>query len=133
MHNDMFYSEFWADFEMMNKTTHQGLPYDVRSIMHYPPFLHSSNGRPNFIPLRPFTEPIGTALIPSYYDYLHINLLYCQGTLASNGINYCLFTYLFFIYFFLYLLSYDTLQEGKVFECKHICMHINMVGEENYI
>ena len=59
----------------------QALPYDIHSIMHYDPFAYSSNGRATMT-----LYPQGCLLsiwekqdMPTIYDYLHINLLYCHG------------------------------------------------------
>ena len=84
----MFHSEFRSAYDMMaRETTDQGLPYDFGSIMHYPSIAYSSNGRPTFVVLKATRESIGTKCTPTYYDYLHVNLLYCQGTKASDGIE----------------------------------------------
>ena len=79
--HDIFDSEFWHEYSGFKETTDQGLPYDFGSIMHYASTDQSSNGKPTFLLLNNVSKPIGTTTTATYYDYLHINLLYCQGTL----------------------------------------------------
>ena len=62
----------------------QGLPYDIHSIMHFSSFACSVNGRPTMT-LHPHGYLLPTQTkqdMPTVYDYLHINLLYCHGKYA---------------------------------------------------
>lgn len=65
--------------------TTQGLPYDVRSIMHYSAYAFSHNGMPTI-------EPVDTSILLSdlgqrqaltTLDIKHIQSLYCNGELPS--------------------------------------------------
>ena len=101
----MFDSECRVEYHKVSEyeATDQGLPYDFESIMHYASDDFSSNGKPTFVPRKRFLRPIGTADNASYYDYFHINLLYCQGTLTSDGKEVTLF---------IYILLYTTSRKG---------------------
>lgn len=59
----------------------QGLPYDFESVMHYTSKASSKNGRSTLLPKDSNIPPqlLGNAQVPTTYDYLHINLLYCGG------------------------------------------------------
>ena len=82
--------EFWPEYEIRDRTTDQGLPYDYRSIMHYRPSGCSNNRKPVFYPLHVPMDAIRSTLTepPTYLDYLHINLLYCEGALISSCMRY---------------------------------------------
>ena len=67
----------------------QGIPYDYLSIMHFDQKQFSANNRPTFMPKNskiPFDSP-WLWDTPSYYDYLHINLLYCGGEQLMHEIK----------------------------------------------
>ena len=59
----------------------QGVPYDYKSIMHYQEFAGTKNGQRVIVRLTNIFEPlyIGQFNFPSVYDFLHVNLLYCNG------------------------------------------------------
>ena len=61
-----------------DKTTTQGLSFEYNSIMFFDRLEYLGNGCPRYsfpsnLPNR------STLVLPSDQDYLHINLLYCQG------------------------------------------------------
>ena len=58
----------------------QGVPYEYSSLMHYKADAYSSNGHYTILPLTnvPITV-LGESDLPTKFDYLHINLLYCKG------------------------------------------------------
>ena len=69
-----------------NRTTTQGLLFQYSSIMFFDHLEYSRNSRPTYSvpPDRP--DPSNYAL-PSVKDYLHINLLYCQGQRTRKDIS----------------------------------------------
>lgn len=73
-------------FYIFNDLTTQGVPYDYKSIMHYEYLAASKNSQPTMEPLNPniTLEDLGSALAPTEYDYLHLNLLYCQGNVKLS-------------------------------------------------
>ena len=68
-------------FERLDKLITQGVPYDYKSIMHYECFAATKNYHHVMRPLTLEVTPqdLGSAALPTDYDYLHINLLYCPG------------------------------------------------------
>ena len=75
-------TEDWNEFKVNTKVGTQGVPYDYESIMHYPEFIGSKRV---IVPLRNISEPpfLWQSNYPSLYDYLHVNLLYCNGRYIS--------------------------------------------------
>ena len=70
--------------------TTQGVPYDYYSIMHYTCYTGSKNQLPTMLPqVAGITDQVGMGELPSEYDYLHINLLYCGGERRLKFLNYC--------------------------------------------
>ena len=72
------------NFYKVEDASAQGLPYDIYSIMHFTSFACSINGEATMT-----LQPDGYLLpmpkkqgMPTVYDYLHINLLYCHGKCA---------------------------------------------------
>lgn len=59
----------------------QGVPYEYKSLMHYSAKAHSANGLYTIVPLKQSisVDEIGGAQTATKFDYLHINLLYCEG------------------------------------------------------
>ena len=79
-------------FDILDELITQGVPYDYYSIMHYEYFAASKNNLPTMLPLNPNIRPkdLGSASLPTEYDYLHINLLYCQGDVEPYNIHHSL-------------------------------------------
>ena len=69
-------------FEMEQQAISQGLPYDYESVMH---FRHNEfsldNQSSTLVPKkeRISLESLGRSLAGTDLDYLHLNLLYCDG------------------------------------------------------
>lgn len=59
----------------------QGIPYEYESFTHFGAFHYSNNQRPTLVPKNDSIplEVLGSAKLPTLKDYLHINLLYCEG------------------------------------------------------
>ena len=57
----------------------QGLPYDVNSLMHFRPDAYAKYS--GLITITPKRRDVSwkDTVLPTSYDYLHINLLYCGG------------------------------------------------------
>ena len=95
----------------------QGLPYDIHSIMHFTSFACSVNGRATMT-LHPhgYLLPMRTEQhMPTVYDYLHINLLYCHGKctfLKKHKLK------MKFKFQFLHLLAYI---HACTYQCIHTC------------
>ena len=72
---------FHSKFKKRDDICTQGIPYDHRSIMHYKSSIYSIFGETTILPLIAGVNvtDLGSAPLPTEYDYLHINLLYCQG------------------------------------------------------
>ena len=70
-----------SEFKKRDEVCTQGIPYDYHSIMHYKSTMHSNTGEPTILPsiASMNATDLGSAPLPTEYDYLHINLLYCQG------------------------------------------------------
>ena len=71
-------------FDVEFTSTNQGLPYDFSSIMH---FQHNAFAYPNQSTLEPLSgeipkEELGRSVTGTEFDFLHINLLYCQGNVV---------------------------------------------------
>lgn len=64
-------------FDIQHDSSTEGLPYDFMSIMHPSIAMFSRNHQPTHAPLR-WIPPRGTGVFTEY-DYLHINLVYCEG------------------------------------------------------
>ena len=60
-------------------TTSQGVPYDYASIMHFTKKQFSSNGNPTLVPKATKQTRLGGANCPTFLDYFHVILLYCEG------------------------------------------------------
>lgn len=73
--------------QIVDSTT-QGLPYEYSSIMHYDSKMFSENGEATILPKVP-NATMGTSRRPTQLDYLHINLLYCDGKeiLLNTSVN----------------------------------------------
>ena len=77
------------NFDIFYKASTQQVPYDFQSIMHYGSYCYSSNGKPTLLQ-RVHSEDrvefvkVKTVKLPSDYDYLHLNLLYCEGRHAGK-------------------------------------------------
>ena len=68
-------------FDVDFTSTNQGLPYDITSVMH---FEHNVFACPNQSTLEPLSlmiakKELGSSVTGTEFDFLHINLLYCQG------------------------------------------------------
>lgn len=61
--------------------TTQGVPYDLRSIMHYGAFAFSRNGRPTIEPVDSSVSQnsLGQRNGFTQLDIQHVNTLYCGG------------------------------------------------------
>ena len=72
---------FHSKFEKYEGMVTQSVPYDYHSIMHFKSSTDPVTGRPTIVPLCGdlMKADLGSALSPTEYDYLHINLLYCKG------------------------------------------------------
>ena len=68
-------------FKKLKDISTQNVPYDYHSIMHFISKLHPVTGEPTIVSLMAGlnASDLGSALLPTEYDYLHINLLYCEG------------------------------------------------------
>lgn len=77
----------WRQFEIGQNVTSQRVPYDYFSTMHYEWDTGTVNGEPTILPVNKSiaVDILGSAKIPTEYDYLHLNLLYCGGTLAIHS------------------------------------------------
>ena len=72
---------FEVMFDVEFASTSQGLPYDFSSVMH---FQHNAFALPHKSTLKPLSlrtpnEELGSSITGTEFDFLHINLLYCQG------------------------------------------------------
>lgn len=69
----------------LNNSTSQGLPYDFESIMHFHDTAFTRKYfQSTIVPLNPIKiqpHTLGSSEHPTAFDYLHINLLYCKGTI----------------------------------------------------
>ena len=77
------------NFDILGGTTFQGVPYDFRSIMHirHNAFSNEIHCTSTVVPCNltiPSSE-LGNSYIGTDFDFLHINLLYCQGM----GVEIC--------------------------------------------
>ena len=68
-------------FDVEYTSTTQELPYDFSSTMH---FQHDAFAYPNQSTLEPLSlriakKDLGSSVTGTEFDFLHINLLYCQG------------------------------------------------------
>ena len=63
--------------------TTQGVPYDIRSIMHYSSRAFTSNGNPTILPLDTSIHEgqLGQRLELTDFDLQHVATLYCDGEL----------------------------------------------------
>ena len=57
----------------------EGLPYDIWSVTHPPNHVISQPGTKAYIKLKE-DPPLQAEKIITDYDFLHINLVYCDGT-----------------------------------------------------
>ena len=81
------------NFEINPLTSTQGLPYDYKSIMHYrcTAFRRKDFNGFSIIPVNSSIPPdlLGSAIEPTEYDFLHINLMYCGGKSYKFFSNMC--------------------------------------------
>ena len=84
-----FYVEHLKDFVIIGMSATQNVPYEFKSIMHYDAFAASINdSEPTIIPFPWYNvslHELGSSTVPTEYDYLHINLLYCEGELFCSS------------------------------------------------
>ena len=77
------------DFVISWTSATQNVPYEFQSIMHYNAFAASiSDSEPTIIPFpwhNVSLHELGSSPLPTDYDYLHINFLYCEGDLVCNS------------------------------------------------
>lgn len=68
-------------FEIQKSSESQRLPYTFKSIMHFKAAEYSKDENFTIIPRLPDIDPhiLGLSEMPSLMDYMHINLLYCDG------------------------------------------------------
>ena len=68
-------------FKISESSSTQNLPYDYHSIMHYKAFEFSKNITPTIQSLNASIPQcsLGNSGVPTSFDILHINLLYCEG------------------------------------------------------
>ena len=68
-------------FNISRSSISQQVPYDYKSIMHFRYNFGSEDENPTIRPLskKIAWNQLGQASRPTKYDYLHVNLLYCQG------------------------------------------------------
>ena len=73
----------------------QQLPYQYDSIMHFTAYQHSLNDQPTIEPLNMDipSEFLGSRNEASFWDYLHINLLYCDGNV--HHIYMCVYIFIY--------------------------------------
>ena len=74
------------DFVIDQTSTSQNVPYDYKSIMHFAAYTGTSQAYPTIFPN--FNSDLtildlGNSNLPTEYDYLHINLLYCEGEFTT--------------------------------------------------
>ena len=76
-----FHTVFHSQFQKLDDICTQGVPYDYHSIMHYRSSSYPIIKEPTILSLIDSVNvsDLGSAPLPTEYDYLHINLLYCQG------------------------------------------------------
>ena len=80
--------DFQGNFDIEEKSTSQGLPYDFTSIMHVRhnafscEFRCKSTVLPRNISIP--TNELGRCSTGTDFDFLHINLLYCGGKAAKD-------------------------------------------------
>ena len=74
------------EFGKRSDASGQQLPYDIYSIMHYGSYCFSANGMPTLLYYSsPHSQDtaklvkVNRTSVPTEYDYLHVNLLYCEG------------------------------------------------------
>ena len=69
----------------------QNVPYEFKSIMHYGAYAGCIDAtKPTIIPILKYNvslAELGSSKLPTEYDYLHINLLYCAGNLCRDAIK----------------------------------------------
>ena len=75
--------------------TSQGLPYDYFTMMHFKACSYSKKGLPTIIPLNPYVNKVdlGKNVHPGKLDYLHLNFLYCDGSLGEKLFVTSTYTY----------------------------------------
>ena len=74
---------FNGKFSIANRTTSQGLPYDFSSIMHFRHNAFSCDRHKSTVVPRSRTISktlLGSSATATDLDFLHLNLLYCEGT-----------------------------------------------------
>ena len=79
-------------YNQINPSSYQGLPYNEGSIMNFNSSLsfarkHSERNRILTLFSNAESEHCDKVGVPSL-DYLHINLLYCGGTVSHDLISY---------------------------------------------
>ena len=76
-----------GNFEITNPAfvTTQGVPYDIRSIMHYSSTAFSRNGNPTILPIDSgiSASTLGQRQSLTSLDLLHVRTLYCGGECSS--------------------------------------------------
>ena len=89
-------SGFECQFAHISDAYSQMVPYDIHSIMHYGSHYFSANGKPTLLlyssPHNQDTAKLvkmNMTSVPSKYDYLHVNLLYCKGKQTVFHITKC--------------------------------------------
>ena len=73
-----------------SSSTSQGLPYDFSSIMHCQHNVFSSKLFASSVVPRNRSIPktvLGSSVRGTRLDFLHINILYCEGTRMLNAYN----------------------------------------------
>ena len=89
-HTHIIYTDCFNSFQILPEYISQGIPYDYASIMHYTASEFSKNGQFTIVPINNSVSPdiLNSAITPTPYDYLHVNLLYCGGKRAIHKHKY---------------------------------------------
>ena len=88
--NSYTQTDDFENFQIIPQAISQGIPYDYASIMHYSASGISKNGQFTIVPIIDTVSPDGlsTAITPTPFDYLHVNLLYCGGKVLHIALMY---------------------------------------------
>lgn len=90
LHTNSSFTGREDNFETELITDTQGIPYDYKSFMHYFFLAFTENGWPTITSLRPDIDRLYSRRVrPTEYDFLHINLTYCDGMYVFVCLSAC--------------------------------------------
>ena len=114
----VIFADYYSSFQMFHNSivTTQGVPYDYYSIMHYRAISSSKNGVLTILPLRNIlSDEVGGKHLPTEYDYLHLNLRYCEGKEVTEVPYVCVYACMHmyictYIYTYILVILIQTVQ-----------------------